>query len=92
MTPVTAGRQNNPPVASGSARAATAGDAGRDRDGGNMAVRRKKYCPRCASRVSRSARRCGYCGGRVTSLARLAAAALIIIALLLSLGLMLGFL
>ncbi len=37
----------------------------------------KRYCPRCTTRVSRSASRCGYCG-RLLRTRKLAAVALLL--------------
>lgn len=39
---------------------------------------RKRFCPHCATRVSRSANRCGYCRKRLPSWRRVAAVALLI--------------
>jgi len=30
-----------------------------------MSTRQKRYCPQCRIRVSRSAKKCGYCGRRL---------------------------
>ena len=54
-------------------------------------ARRKRYCRRCGTRVSRSAGRCGYCGRLLLSPARLALIAFTAGALLLFLGRLLSF-
>jgi uncharacterized paraquat-inducible protein A len=51
-----------------------------------VAVRRKRYCRRCKTRVGRSAGRCGYCGERLLNPTRLALVTTTAIAVLLLLG------
>ena len=55
---------------------------GAPRDGRGMTAKRKRFCRRCRTRVSRSASRCGYCGQRMLNPARLALAAFISMAVL----------
>ena len=46
--------------------------------GHNGRAERRRYCPHCASRVSRSANRCGYCRRLLPSRKRIAAIVLLL--------------
>ena len=52
--------------------------------GHNRRSSRKRFCPRCANRVSRSANRCGYCRKFLPSRRRVAAMTLLFIVLVAS--------
>lgn len=54
--------------------------------GRNMSVKRKRYCPQCRTRVSRSAKKCGYCGKHLLSWSSLTVITLIAFAALVLLG------
>ena len=51
------------------------------RAGRDITSRRKKFCRRCKTRVSRSAGKCGYCGARLLNPMRLALTAFAALAL-----------
>ena len=60
------------------------------RAGRGVAAKRKRYCRRCKTRVSRSASKCGYCGERLLNPTRLTLITTTAIVMLLLLGRFVG--
>lgn len=65
---------------------------GHSRAGWNISTSRKRYCRQCATRVSRSAKKCGYCGKRLLSWMRFSLIVFAVVTLLLLFGYFLSFL